>query len=299
MGVGANVAVARRRILSVVVVLASLALLHVPTAGAERPPTIPYLALGDSLPYGWDVVTQPVTVDPSAHVGYPEVLATRSPLEVTNASCPGETSSSFLSAAAPATCAAARQIAGIKVDWGDGTQLAFAADFLAANPDTGLVSIQLGANDLFQCQATPGGCDPAEFAGVLQTIATNLTTTIVTLRSTGYTGPIVLVAYYALDYTDPNQVFVAQVSRDAVLQPLADAFDGVVVADGFAAFERASRRSGGDPCAAGLLLRRPDGCDIHTTPTGDRVLAQAVRRAIDLGAIVDDGALGSRARAPA
>lgn len=287
----------RRRALPVLVVLVSLLLLHVPAARAGGPPSVPYLALGDSVPYGWDIVTQPLTSPPSSHVGYPEVLAQRSPLEVTNATCPGEAATSFVDASAPDNgCDGVRQLAGIKTDWGDGTQLDFAVDFLTDNPDTGLVTIQLGANDLFLCNQTPGGCSEAEFAAVLASTAANLTTTLVTLRATGYTGPIVLVSYYSLDYTDPVQTAISAASRDLVLEPLADAFPGVVVADGFGAFEQASRRAGGDTCTAGLLLPIGGGeCDVHTTPTGDRVLAQAVRKAIDLGAIVS-GSVGPSRR---
>jgi len=57
-----------------------------------------YLALGDSIAYGYSpLVTNPT---PSKFVGYPEVLAAalhlaQSKKEV-NASCPGETSGSFL-----------------------------------------------------------------------------------------------------------------------------------------------------------------------------------------------------------
>lgn len=286
------VVVVRRRVVSVLFVLVSLVLLHAPTAQARH--SVPYLALGDSVPYGWDVVTQPVTSDPSAHVGYPEVLAGRFPLAVTNAACPGETSSSFLDPLAPDNgCDDVRALAGIKADWGDGTQLDFAVDFLTTHPDTGLVTVMLGANDLFLCQDTSGGCDETEFGQVLATTGANLTATILALRGTGYSGPIVLVGYYALDYTDPVQVAISEASRDLVLRPLATAFDGVVVADGFTAFARASWRAGGEPCAAGLLLPVGGGaCDVHTTPTGDRVLAQAIRAAVDLGTIVRTHAPG-------
>lgn len=290
--------ISRPRLAAALVASLALVLTLVPAgpSSAARGAAVPYLALGDSLPYGWDIVTQPITVDPEEHVGYPETLAARSPLQVTNASCPGETSASFIVRSAPDNgCGNVAAYFGLKVDWGGGSQLDFAEDFLVDNPDTGLVSIQLGANDLFLCQDGDDDdldgepeCTLPEFGQVLQSTATNLTISLARLRTTGYSGPIVLVAYYSLDYRDPTQVAIAQASRD-VLQGIAGsgAFGDVVVADGFAAFEQASRRSGGDTCAAGLLLLEADGtCDVHTTPRGDRVLAQAVRRAIDLGEIV-------------
>lgn len=68
-----------------------------------------YLALGDSVPFGLNPVLLPpysqVTPSPSQFVGYPESLAAiehllQSKKEV-NASCPGETSASFLNVPVP------------------------------------------------------------------------------------------------------------------------------------------------------------------------------------------------------
>lgn len=279
----------------------ALALTLVPAApvDASDGTAVPYLALGDSLPYGWDVVTQPFTSPPSSHVGYPETLAARSPLVVTNAACPGETSGSFIDRTTLDNgCGFVAGAVGLKVDWGGGSQLDFATQFLLDNPDTGLVTLQLGANDLFLCEAGATGdgepgCTEAEFFEVLTTTATNIALSLGALRTTGYAGPIVLVAYYALDYNDPASVAISQASRSA-LQGIAASglFGDVAVADGFAAFEQASRRTGGDPCTAELLLPGPVVCDVHTTPSGDRVMAQAVRRAIDLGAIVSGNRSG-------
>lgn len=278
-----------RRVRILLTLVVSLVLVPAAAGQAASPPSVPYLALGDSVPYGWDVVTQPATVAPSLHAGYPEMLADRSPLEVTNASCPGETSGHFIDLSEPDNgCEFVKAYLGLKADWGSGSQLDFAEAFLADNPDTGLVTIMLGANDLFLCQAGSGGCSLAEFQAVLAQTATNLAHILTALRATGYDGTIALVGYYSLDYRDPTQTFFSQASL-ATLEALASdaAFGDVVVADGFAAFEQASRRTGGDVCAAGLLLVEDDGsCDVHTSPRGDRVLAQAVHRAVDMGAIV-------------
>jgi hypothetical protein len=47
------------------------------------------------------------------------------------------------------------------------------------------------------------------------------------------------------------------------------------------AFEGPSAAFGGDPCAAGLLIKLPDGtCNIHPSPAGHLLLAQAIEAAV-------------------
>ena len=53
------------------------------------------------------------------------------------------------------------------------------------------------------------------------------------------------------------------------------------VADGFAAFAGPSAAFGGSPCAAGLLIKLPDGtCNIHPSPAGHLLLAQAIENVV-------------------
>src|SRR6478752_7305485 len=54
-----------------------------------------YLALGDSLPFGFSPLVSPK--DASNFIGYPEKAAPRLKLALTNAACPGQTSSGFIS----------------------------------------------------------------------------------------------------------------------------------------------------------------------------------------------------------
>src|ERR1700728_1022676 len=74
-----------------------------------------YLALGDSVAYGYDpTVTSPA---PSKYVGYPEISASalhllQSGKEV-NASCPGETSGSFLMGGPGNGCQAFKDTVGL------------------------------------------------------------------------------------------------------------------------------------------------------------------------------------------
>jgi hypothetical protein len=58
----------------------------------------------------------------------------------------------------------------------------------------------------------------------------------------------------------------------------------VKIADGYGLFGQASVRSGGSPCAAGLLTQIGGGkCGIHPSYAGQALLAQAVAKAIKLG----------------
>ena len=261
----------------VMLTLVASAFTGAPEAPAEEHTPAPYLALGDSLPYGWDPVTPPFPfVSPGFHVGYPEIYAEVAGLSLTNASCPGETSGSFLDRELPDNgCGDVRDIFGLKVDHGAGSQLGYAVDFLAANPDTQLVSIQLGANDLFRCQDAEPGCPPEERATVLGTLGANLSTALGALR-TVYDGRIIVVSYYAIDYRAEDDLSLAE-ATDAVFTEVITGFENVYLADGLGAFAPAAARAGGDTCAAGLLLRERDGtCDVHPADRGHRLLAQAL-----------------------
>jgi hypothetical protein len=56
---------------------------------------------------------------------------------------------------------------------------------------------------------------------------------------------------------------------------------GAKIADGFKAFQLVSALAGGDPCAAGLLIRFPNNsCDIHPSNRGRDLLAAAVFLAV-------------------
>src|SRR5512141_421686 len=123
-----------------------------------------YLALGDSVAFGYrpPQVTPPADyLDASNFVGYPEVLAERSGLRLTNASCPGETTASLIDATAQSNgCENSvglpygyRTFYPLHVAY-QGAQLDYAVQYLRSHPRTRLVSIDVGANDLFICQAT-------------------------------------------------------------------------------------------------------------------------------------------------
>lgn len=251
-----------------------------------------YLALGDSVAFGYvppNALPPPNYLDAHSFVGYPEFLAQQLDEHVSNASCPGETTSSMLEAGAqsngcenePGSPVGYRTLFPLHAQY-RGTQVDYALHYLAAHKHTRLVTIDIGANDVFLCQETTSDhCTaPAELNGVANEIATNLGTIFHELRDVaGYHGPIVALTYYSLSYSDPATV-AGTVFLDSVIAGVTTANSGIV-ADGFAAFEDPSLTSGGDPCAAGLLIKLPDGtCNIHPSPAGQQLLAGAIAKAI-------------------
>lgn len=270
-----------KRGLRLIALLAAVGLALVATpALADESPT--YLALGDSVPFGFNpLVTTPRDAD--AYVGYPEDLASLVDVGVRNATCPGETSGSLISTSAPDNgCEAFRSVGDLHVNY-KGSQLDYALAFLRAHQHTSLVTMTIGANDFFLLQKACNNnvlCIEAGLGGVLASLQANLAAIYQQIRATGYQGTIVALTYYTTNYTDPVGVFVIS-SIDAVLKGTTLAAGGRV-ADGFGAFAAiAFARAGGDTCAAGLLIVKADGtCDVHPSAFGAEVLAQAVHAAL-------------------
>jgi lysophospholipase L1-like esterase len=251
-----------------------------------------YLALGDSVAFGYvppQAVPAPEYLDAHSFVGYPQYLAQQLDVRVSNAACPGETSASMLVAGAQSN--GCENSLGSPVGYStlyplhvqyQGTQMEYALQYLAAHKHTRLITIDIGANDAFLCQETTADqcTSPVELAGVASEIAGNLGTIFHDLRVVaGYQGPIVVLTYYSLSYSDPATLAGSQF-LDSVLTGVTLA-NGGIVADGFGAFQGPSLAFGGDPCAAGLLIKLPDGtCNIHPSPAGHRLLAAAIAKAI-------------------
>lgn len=242
-----------------------------------------YLALGDSVPFGYHNVTDlAVYANPRNLVGYPELLAKETHRRLTNASCPGETSGSFIDPTSDVyKCegpAGYRTNFPLHVDY-PGSQLAFAVHYLRTTPDVRLVTLQIGANDVFLCQsATADQCtSPAEVQAVLTRVHENIERIVTTLRQQGhYDGRLVVVDYYALDYADPTAVQGAEALDQAIDTAAVDR--GAVVASGFRAFAHiALTRGAGDSRAAGLVRPAPD---VHPTLFGHDRLEDAVQAVI-------------------
>ena len=247
-----------------------------------------YLALGDSVPFGFSPLLAHPGVNPGVFVGYPELGSDlfRPRLKLTNASCPGETSTSLITGTRPDNgCQDYREFIGALHVAYSGSQLDYAESYVAANPRTKMVTMMIGANDLFllidNCSGSPDpNCIADGLPALFATLATNLRTIYGGLRGAGFRGPFVAVTYYSLNYSDPVGTAVVT-ALDNTLAIVTREFNGKV-ADGFGAFQVAASPFGGDPCAAGLLIRlsvAPLQCDVHPTQLGAALLANAVARA--------------------
>jgi lysophospholipase L1-like esterase len=248
-----------------------------------------YLALGDSIAFGYRPL--PSFADyrnPAAFTAYPEDVARTLKLNVVNAACPGETAASMINTGAPSNGCETnarggpgyRRIAPLHVSY-RGSQLSYAVRYLQQHPDTQLVTIGIGANDLFRCQETTADhCAGPDFARALAGVTANLDTILSALRNQArYRHTLVVVTYYALNYGDAASVTPVEALNAALAGPAARY--GARLANGFAAFRAASVRAGGDTCAAGLRIKLASGgCDLHPTALGQQVLAAAVEAAL-------------------
>jgi lysophospholipase L1-like esterase len=250
------------------------------SSSAEEPGS--YLALGDSVPFGYRGGEPDAYSDPDNFIGYPDLVGEELDLEVLNLACPGETTASFFDVKAQSN--GCENAVGspfgyrtayplhVQYDSPDQSQMNLAVQTLEENDDIELVTVQIGANDAFVCQQTTADkCTaPASQLGVAQAVQTNLDRILKTLRNdAGYDGQIAVVTYYALNYSDATGA-ATQLLAQGIAQ-VAQANDADV-ADGFAAFQPTAQASGGDSVAAGLVLPN----DVHPTEQGQQLLAEAV-----------------------
>lgn len=271
-----------RRIMSLIfVVLTALG-----SVSAKEPAgsSADYLGLGDSVAFGYISQAGFGYVNAQNFVGYPDWLAIGLGSNEANAACPGETTGSFLTTQAPdAGCRLYRQHAPLHVNYGSAqTQFDYAVDYLQQNGgSTALVTLQLGSNDVLlliqACNDDPQ-CISQGLPAVLATAEANMATILAGLRTTGYSGPIVIVNYYSTDYTNQMTTQITSALNQAITAP-APLF-GAGVADVFSAFQTASQPAGGRPCVAGLLNTKlgfnPLVCDIHPSQSGQKLIAQAI-----------------------
>ena len=296
------------------IAIASLAL-TVLSALAFADSTYTYLAIGDSVPFGMNVTLLPPysqqTPTPAEFVGYPEIVAASLHVVELNASCPGETSASFLDATAPDNGCNSPHVVPpppmsnlppviippfktmklLHTNY-SGAQMDFALAQLKANPRIDLVTLNIGANDvllvlprLAQC-GTDSTCINNVLGPVLQTYGANLGQILARIR-VQYQGTLILMTYYSpTPLLDPVTVAVNNVILGVAAQISATpGFAPITIADGFTAFQNASAPSH-DACQAGLVIPLPPSpynqlpCDVHPTSLGQHLLASLVELSV-------------------
>lgn len=263
-----------------------------PSPGSTRDRGEPgYLALGDSIAFGYRPLTVTTPTDylnAADFAGYPENLARTLRLRLVNASCPGETTASMIDVKAPSNgCETTPQggpgyrgFAPLHVSY-SGSQLGYAVRYLRRHLDTRLVTIDIGINDIFVCQETTADrCTGADLVRALDTVTGNVYRILAALRDDAhYRHALVVVDYYALNYSDQASVTQTRALNAALAGPAAKY--GARIANAVAAFQAASASAAGDTCAAGLRIKLPaGGCDLHPSALGQRVLAMAIRTAL-------------------
>lgn len=279
-------------------------------AATSAPPPVhsgsAYLALGDSVPFGFreynpsaQVANLPVPdyTKQVSFIGFPRLVRKDLGLKSTNAACPGETTSSFIDVhaqsngcenPAPNSQTPGYRQAGFPLHAKyDGSQLAFAVNFLKTHPGTRLVSIMLGANDGFVCQEENGGdCSGNNLVTMLGTLHANLVKIFTKLRGTGYQGQIVIVNYYSNDYSDAAQTTLVE-QLNSVIDDAGKNFN-VEIAPTLGVWRTAAAQAAGDDCKAGLLTEltdlqtmQPTGtCGVHPSLGGQALIASAVERVV-------------------
>ncbi len=246
-----------------------------------------YLALGDSVTFGYIENAGYEYYYPQNFVSFADYDSLGFSLNLANGSCPGETTGSFLSSTAPDNgCRQYRANFPLHVVYASlhSTQYAYATGYLRLNPQTLLVTIMLGANDLLlleqQCEGNPQ-CIEAGLPQVYATAEANMTQTLAGLRATGYNGAIVIVNYYSPDYTNQLDTQAIAGLNQAISAPASQY--GAAVADVFTAFQNAASNqfAMGNTCVAGLLVAAnpqtsPPTCDIHASQLGHKLIASVI-----------------------
>ena len=263
----------RPRILFLLFVLAAMTT-SLSAQGASQPR---YLALGDSVTFGFIDNAGFEYVNAANFIGFPNYAGLSANLNVVNAACPGETTASFLSSSGIDNgCREFRTLgAQLHVSYSS-TQLDFALAFLKSHPQTRLVTIGLGADDVLLLGSACLG-DLTCIQTGLATVTGNMETILADLRGAGFTGTIIVVNYYSTDYSDPIQTGIVTLLNQALATAAAQ--QSAVVADVFSAFQSAT--GGGNTCTLGLLNgsfspTNEFSCDIHARQSGQMLIGKVV-----------------------
>lgn len=272
----------RLRFLGVVVPIVGL-IASTTTASASseqfNPPKHYYLALGDSLAYGYQnakFVGELITtghVDPATFPGYAgdfeiNLQNVRPDVQEVNYGCPGETTGSYFQACA-------FSVLGhfpLHNEY-TGSQEAAALSFLKAHPgQVSPITLDNGANDVTPClsSADPATCYAVTIAGVEM----NLDLALGRLRAAAPNAEIIVMQYYdPYAFAIPSSLGVTPKLNEAIAA--AAAKHGARLADAFAPFNLAPPQPE-TLCGLGPFCQLVNGlpADIHPNDSGYGVIAQ-------------------------
>ena len=243
-----------------------------------------YLALGDSVAFGFIAGDGFAYTKAANFVSYADYVGRALDLQTVNPSCPGEASGGFQIAAPGGNdngCRPYKAHFPLHVSYaGAPTQMAFATEYLKTHPSTQLVTLGIGPNDAFILQRICGADQNCLVAG-LAAMSANVDAILGGIRATGYTGVLEVVNYYSLDYGDPAQVQGALLLNH--FETASAAAHRAVIADTFTALQNAALPAGGHTCEAGLLNIAASApapafpnCDVHPSQFGQQTMAEAV-----------------------
>jgi len=259
----------------------SISTMEIAGQGATRfnPPKRYYLALGDSLAFGFQFVTFnanfPSVPASLFSTGYVDVLSgmlreLRPEITTLNYGCPGETSGTFIHGGCFYTAF------GFPLhDPFDGAQLSAALVFLRAHRgQVSPITINIGTNDLNELSTLCGddvSCYFANGPAVLDSIATNLHHILSQLRAAAPDAEIITFTNYDVaSLADPRLAQLNQAFNVAVVSTAAAS--SVRVADVFGAFN-----GGPQPatlCALTFICTPLQ--DSHPTDFGYEVIARQI-----------------------
>jgi lysophospholipase L1-like esterase len=248
------------------------------SASSEQfnPPKHYYLALGDSLAYGYQnakFLAEAATghIDPTSFPGYAGDFETslqnvRPDVQEINYGCPGETTTSYFSGC----YFSAVQKLPLHNPY-PGSQESAALDFLAAHPgQVSPITIDNGANDVTLCLGDPN--PSACFVAAIAQVGANLDTALGRLRAAAPNAEIIVMKYYdAYATANPSSLGVSEALNAAIAG--AAAKHRARTADAFTPFNLATPQPA-TFCGLGPFCVPPPVFDVHPSDTGYAVIAQ-------------------------
>ncbi len=278
-------------------------------ATTSSPPT--YLALGDSLAYGYHAAqfaSEYPNINPASfNAGYVDDFGAglkflNPNLQIINDGCPGETSTTLIyGSGVPGYCAGGPTGTPFPYFWlhhpyGASSQLGDALAVLAANPKVTAITLDIGSNDVLQFLEHTCGfpvtftCSNAQIGAEFSTVVGNVYYILSTLHAAAPTAKIVDLGLY-----NPYPAVLPAPGGDYLVAQLNNALASVVSAVPNASFANpepvfnpagynGQPETGDIPAICAFTAMCPGGtynptspsADIHPTTLGYGVLAAVI-----------------------